>query len=70
MAKTPTSNADLRAFLTVAELAQATGMTAATVRSWIASGTLPAMRLGHSFLIPRSVYEMMLRAQFPVRGFR
>jgi excisionase family DNA binding protein len=43
--------------LTTREAAQLYRTTDQTVRNWIAQGTLPAVRVGRQYLIPRSMVE-------------
>jgi excisionase family DNA binding protein len=64
-------NAVERQFLTVFEVAAATGKNPATVRAWVQNGSLPSARLGRSILIPRGALEAVLQARFPAyRGLR
>jgi excisionase family DNA binding protein len=59
--KQTNKNTASRQFVTVAEIAAATGQCETTVRGWIMRGALPAVRPGRSFLIPRGSVEAMAR---------
>lgn len=63
-------NASARQFATVSELAAATGKTPATIRAWIANGSLPSVRLGRSILVPNAVLQALLNVRLPSGGFR
>src|ERR1700749_1919512 len=51
-------------WLTVAEIADELRLTAATIRTWIADGTLQAKRAGkRKWLVRRSELDLMLRGE-------
>jgi excisionase family DNA binding protein len=46
--------------LTVEQVADELQMTPQTIRNWIKSGVLPAVKLGHVFRVQRAAVEEML----------
>ena len=55
---------DAPELLTVSQAAEALSATSQTIRNWIRSGRLPAVRIGNRFLIPPDEVAR-LRGDFP-----
>lgn len=51
-------------FLTVAEVAAILKLNQQTVRNWIDSGFLPAMRIGRRVRVKRSDFDALLEASY------
>jgi excisionase family DNA binding protein len=50
--------------LTASQAADALSATSQTIRNWIGSGRLPAVRIGNRFLVPRAEVDR-LRGELP-----
>ena len=58
-----TTMTDFRKLLPVSRAAARLGITPATLRAWIARGTVPAVRPGRSIFIPISAIEALERGE-------
>jgi excisionase family DNA binding protein len=54
--------------LTASQAGEALSASSQTIRNWIRSGRLHAVRIGNRFLIPRSEVERMLGDVLSARG--
>jgi excisionase family DNA binding protein len=54
--------------LSVAEVARLCRRTTQTIRNWIDSGRLPAVRIGHRYYVPREAVSALFEPTTVARG--